>query len=167
MKKIINIVIVIGLVISVVLNIYLYQQIKGKQASLAATTEQISEIKGNLEELENEIINKDGEIEELGNAIGEKEESIDKLEEEKGKLESEKAELEKDISLEKSKEEQEEDSKGIATQEIGTQPSSETPVTINPNQSTDEQMRALFGDAYKGSGVGGDSHATGLGNRCE
>lgn len=164
MKKIINIVIVIGLAISVVLNIYLYQQIKGKQASLAATTEQISEIKGNLEEIENEIVNKDREIEELGNAIGEKEESIDKLEKEKGKLESEKAELEKDISLEKSKEEQEEVSKGSATQEIGTQPA---PVTINPNQSTDEQMRALFGDAYKGSGVDLPVTATGTGIEWE
>ena len=166
MKKIINIVLVIGLVISVVLNIYLYQQIKGKQASLAATTEQISEIKGNLEELENEIVNKDREIEELGIAKGEKEESIAKLEEEKGKLESEKAELEKDISLEKSKEEQEEVSKGSAKQEIGTQPSSETPVTINPNQSTDEQMRALFGDAYKGD-VTGASGPIGIPNNCE
>lgn len=50
---------------------------------------------------------------------------------------------------------------GSATQEVATQPASETPVTINPNQSTDEQMRALFGDAYKGSGV--DLPVTGYG----
>lgn len=56
---------------------------------------------------------------------------------------------------------------GSATQEVPTQPETQQPITINPNQSTDEIGRALFGDAYKGSGVGGDSHATGLGNKCE
>lgn len=158
MKKIINIVLVIGLVISVGLNIYLYQQIKGNQDSIAATTEQISEIESNLEELKNEIFSKDSEIEKLGVAIGEKEESIGKLEEEKGKLENEKSELEKEISS--SKEEPSIEKK--EQQPIQEPASTEQAVTINPNQSTDEQMRTLFGDAYKGSGVGGDyGHGSG------
>lgn len=55
---------------------------------------------------------------------------------------------------------------GSATQEVATQPAPETPVTINPNQSTDEQMRALFGDAYKGD-VTGASGPIGIPNNCE
>lgn len=43
---------------------------------------------------------------------------------------------------------------GSATQEVPTQPETQQPITINPNQSTDEQMRALFGDAYKGDVTG-------------
>ena len=152
MKKIIDVVLIMLIVILVGFSAYQYNQIKGIKTNLQALEEEKTS-------LETSVAEKTTVIEEKDNKIKELEETVTKLEEEIGLLKEQITELEGELeSLETEK---------VKTSEMGStedQTSNATnPVPSSEVQLSDEEVNRLLEQYGITNGGGGNQPKTGSG----
>lgn len=150
MKRIINIILFIGLFISVGLNIYFYSEIKRVTKIDNDLIEEITNLGNELDKSKETLNSKDIEITELETQISSKEEKIKGIQESLLSLESEKEKLIEQI----------EDSKIVEVKEIkgnsqtGEETQSNANVPDEPSwEMSLEEACAKFGATYGGSGL--------------